>query len=220
MAKCDDRRPTDNKGAKKVTAATWKVEEIPADMRAVMVVYAGCIEGPRVTYQTIGDDRYVLAAGTAEEIARYSIGETVKVNGKAYQRNIGRKQEDTVGRLKDEMKGTGEFTGKGHKGYTITVQGQLVSADSVLNGYFVEKDAVQNIPVMQDGKQVYKNGPQAKDAKGKPVVDGKGKPVYEQIPVFEQKPVLDAAGKQVRYRGGVEMIVSAIIKPGASLDEL
>jgi hypothetical protein len=174
MTKCEDKRPKNHKGEEKVTTVVWDVAKIPAEMRAVMVAYAGCIEGPRLSYQAIGDDRNVLAAGTAEQIARYSVGEEVSIGGKSYQRNVGRKQEDTAGRLKDEMKGTGEFAGKGHNGYTITVNGQLVSADSVLNGYFVEKDAA--------------------DKEGKPILDK------------EQRPI--------RYMGGVEMIVSAIIKPG------
>jgi len=172
--KCEDKRPTDHKGEKKVTTITWNVAEIPADMGAVLVAYAGCIEGPRVTYQARGDDRNVLANGTAKQIALYTIGEAVEIGGKSYQRNVGRKQEDTVGRLRDEMTGSGEFAGKGHAGYTLTVNGQLVSANSILNGYFAERDAVDK----------------------------------------DNNPLLDKLEKPIKYMGGVEMIVSAIIKPG------
>ena len=178
-SRCDGNRPEDRKGEQKVTKTNWDVTKIPAEMRAVMTVYAGCIEGPRVTFATIGNDRNVLASGSADTIAKYAIGEAVKLGKDNYQRNIGRKQEDTVGRLKDEMKGTGEFQGKGHNGYTITVNGQLVTADSVLNGYFSEQTAMK-----------------------------------------DNKPVVDAAGQPIKFMGGVEMIVSAIIKPGSSLDQI
>ena len=171
--RCEGNRPTSHEGEQTVDEVKWKVDDLPADMRVVMTLYAGCIEGPRVTYGAVGNDRAVLASGSAEKIAKYSIGEIVEIDGKSYQRNIGRKQEDTVARLKDEMTGTGEFAGKGHGGYTITVNGQLVSGDSVLNRYFERQTAMKgDKPIVKDGKNV-------------------------------------------EYFGGVEMIVSAIIKPGS-----
>jgi hypothetical protein len=174
MTRCDGNRPTSRAGEKNVEKTTWKLAQLAPEMRAVMTVYAGCIEGPRVSYGTIGDNRNVLLLGTAKQIAQYSIGDAVSIHGKDYQRNIGRKQEDTVGRLKDEMKGTGEFAGKGHSGYTITVNNELITADSVLNSYFKEET------VREEGKEL-----------------------------------LGQDGKPMKYLGGVEMIVSAIIKPGS-----
>jgi len=170
MAKCDDKRPTSRAGEQKVETQAFKVEDLPADMGVTMTVYAGCIEGPRLTYGAMGPSRQVLALGTVDQIAKYSAGESVKVGDQPYQRNIGRKQEDAVKRIQDEMK-TGD--------YTLTVNGQLLSPDSILNGYFTEQTATK------DGQPVLRDG------------------------------------KPIKFFGGVELIVSAIIKPGSNnLDSL
>lgn len=168
MAKCDGKRPTTRDGEQKVEAQTFKVDELAPDMGVTMTVYAGCIEGPRATYGTSGKNRLVLAHGTAQQIAQYTIGQEVEVEGKKYVRNVGRKQKEAVDRIQDEMK---------NEQYTLTVNGQLVSPDSVLNSYFKEQTATK------DGNVVEKDG------------------------------------KPIKFMGGVEMIVSAIIKPG-SLDSL
>ncbi len=179
MGRCDGNRPTTRDNEKEVKARAFEVADLAEDMRVVLTVYAGCAEGPRVTFATIGPDRAVLADGTVEQIANYAVGKPVQVGGQTYQRNVGRKQEDAVARIGDEMYGTGEIAekarGNGFGGFTVTVNGNNVTKDSVLNQWFTKVEAKQ-----------------------------------------EGKPVLDAAGKPIEFFGGVEMIVSAVITPGAS----
>jgi hypothetical protein len=146
MGKCGEERPQDRKDEKNVKKETFKLKDLPEDMPVVMVAYPGCIEGDRVTYGTHGEDREVLAHGTAQQIAEYTVGMPVKVKvgkkEKEFKRNIGRKQEEAVQRIKDEMEGTGEVAdlvkkkGGPHQGYTITVNNERVDLGSVLNSYF------------------------------------------------------------------------------------
>ncbi len=165
--KCDGKRPTEGK-AETVNKKKWELGELPADMKMAIVVYAGCIEGPRETYAVGGDEREVFAYGTAKQVIEYTIGEKVKIGEKEFQRNIGRKQQQTVERIRSEMKGGVQTQRDRFEGYTITVNGKKITANSLINTYFEKKD----FPTKKEG------------------------------------------AKPLPYMGGVEMIVSAIIKPG------
>jgi len=204
MGKCDNNRPETKEGEKKVDVKAFKLEDI-GDLPISLTIYPGCIEGDRVTYSVRGRDRAVLAFGTADQVARYSIGLEIDLSGKhvpdefkgKYQRNINRKQAEAIARIQDEIAGTGEVAElaktKGNarvNGYTLQINGEKVTPESILNSYFKEVTFVE--------------GPD-----GKPV----SKPVTE---VTDKDKLVQMQGKDVRTMGGVELIVSAVIVPGNS----
>lgn len=181
---CEKKRPEKGMEGTQVTEVKWKLGQLPEEMPVAMVVYPGCIEGDRVVYSVRGDDRRVLLEGTALQIAQYSIGDRVTFGDQTYCRNIGRKHMEAVQRIRAEITGTGEDLAAvmrerqngQYGGFTLTANGTLVTKDSLLNGYFVEKDTP-------------KAGDQAEEARA-----------------MELPP---------KYLGGVELVVSAIITPGA-----
>ncbi len=203
MGKYDGERPENKDGEKKIRKKAFTLDDI-GDMPMALTVYPGCIEGDRVTYSVRGQDRAILAYGTAEQIAQYTIGEEVKLSGKAvpekdrakYQRNINRKQQEAIDRIKDEMLGTGEVKdlaakrGGNFRGYALSVNGQRVTGDSMLNSYFVKMGFVQ------EGK---KKVPKPIDEIGE-----------------KDKRVMDK-DKPVEMMAGIELVVSAIITPGYAL---
>jgi hypothetical protein len=175
------------------------------DLPIGLTVFPGSIEGDRIAYSVLGKDRAVMAYGTANQVIDYSIGEEIRLSGKdvpealtgTYKRTVNRKHLEAAQRVRDELHGTGgvaaragENNGK-HDGYTVTVNGERVTPESILNSYFTKRTFV-------------------KGADAKPVDMLADKLTGKEEIIMHQ-------GKPVEVMGGVEVVVSAIIVPG-SLD--
>ncbi len=118
----------------------FSLEEI-ADTPIAITVFASSIEGDRVTYSVRGNDRAVLAFGTAQQIVDYTVGRSVHLTADSipeqlrgdYRRNVGQNQKEPVERITAEMKKDDRGTG-----YTLQVNGEKIDPNSVLNSYFRE----------------------------------------------------------------------------------
>ncbi len=218
---CAGNRPTSKEGEQPVKESPIKYEELPADMFVSVHLYAGCIQGDRLSITTQGEDRNVFLSGTVESVVMYAVGEEVTVESvlmsevgkgftvenKRYRRNVARKQDEAVGRLRQEMTGKGELieeaikkTGPDayHDGYTITVNGTQVTGDSKLNSFLK--------PCTYVLKQEEKKG--RKTGEKKPVIVLKEEVDKQGLELFLKD------GKPIEFIGGVDITVAAIIKPG------
>ncbi len=225
MRKCGDQRPENRAEEKKVEQKKFKLDDL-GEMSIALTVFPGCIEGDRLNYSVRGDDRAVLAYGTAGEITAYTVGESVTLSGKdvpeelrknKYKRNVSRKQEEAVQRIRNEMTGTGDIAelvkkkeGK-YDGFTLQVNGERVSQDSVLNSYFQAMTFVQGVILDPQTGTVtsIKKSEADKRQEGdfKPYAKAVAQVTAEDVPFLQQ-------GKEVRFMGGVELVVSAVIVPG------
>jgi len=206
---CEGKREPDAKGETKVETTTFTLDDIK-DMPVAITVYPGCIEGDRVTYSLRGNDRVVLAYGTALQIADYSVGKEVTIKGDAvpnqlqgaYKREISRKEKEAIERIVDEMLGTGEVATTARRaqdgrygGFTLVVNGHKVTKDSVLNSYFKEltfvmqgtvvakatKDAAKEDTAYETDYKTLRAGSK-KDSKNLAVLVGAdGKPVCKPL---------------------------------------
>ncbi|MBU1975184.1 MAG: hypothetical protein KKG59_02140 [Nanoarchaeota archaeon] len=202
MGKCGDDRPEDRKGEEQVKREAFKLEDI-GEKPIALTVFPGCIEGERITISVQGRGRAVLAYGSAQQIVDYAVGKEVELSGGkvptefagTYTRNVHRKQQQGINDIMSEMTGSGEVQeiarrrGGNYGGFTLAVNGQRVTPDSILNSYFREMAFVQG----EGGKPVIKP---VKDLTGTDkVIERDGNPV---------PPIM----------GGVELVVSAVITPG------
>jgi len=218
VSKCGDERPKGREDEAKIERQSWKLEQL-GDLPMAVTVHPGCIEGDRITYSVKGNDRLVMLYGTAKQVAEYTVGKPVTLNRTEvpetlremeFRRNVTRKEEEAVKRVTDEMTGSGDVRDiaakqKGaYEGYTLSVNGQRISPDSLINTYFQEV-VFRNTPVEvtgPDGQQKTVNRPLAVPVSGvKP----------EEIATLVLNP---KTGEPVKGFGGVELVVSAIIKPG------
>ena len=164
--RCGNDRPDAEvtKEEKGMRAKKLTLEDI-GDYRMALTAFPGCIEGDWMTYSIKDEARNVFLHGTADQIALYTVGDevAVKVAGEdaKFQREIGRKFEEPVSRIKDEMYGTGEVArlikdqGGKHGGYTITVNGQKVKKNAILNRLFKKQKVMKDgEPVLRDNKPV------------------------------------------------------------------
>ena len=216
MADCN--RPRDRKEEKKEAKKVWKMAKLPADQLVSLVVYAGCVEGDKATFSIRGDDRRILLEGTAVDIAKYTVGEATTIGKVKYAaRNVAASQKEAVNRINDEMQGTGAAAQKAREqggrinGYAITVNGQRVTPDSVINHYFREMVFVQTTRQVKVDPQNPNSATRDELVRTAMAYDEvKGKKEYEG-------KIISAPGKTepMVFLGGVEMIVSAIIVPGS-----
>ena len=193
MAKCSDQnRPKADAPQAEQTTVKFTLDDIK-DMPVSVTVFAGCVEGDRVTYSLRGDSRAVLLYGSVVDVLNYSRGQEVTLTsagvpepyrGKPFRRNVDRKQEDAVKRIGTEMNAK----------YTIQVNGTVVTPDSIVNSYFDQFAMVQE-----------------KDEKGNP----KGKPYQRKVSeITPTERVVKQGAQELRFMGGVEIIASAVITPG------
>lgn len=110
---------------------TWG-KDFPDDLRVALTLYAGSVEGSRVTLAPPGQYRGLLLTASAEDVLKYTTGQIITYDGKAESRNIGKKEQDAVKRLKSEMSGT--------RGYTLTVN-QVDAGGNRAKGTKIENTA-------------------------------------------------------------------------------
>ena len=67
--KCGDDRPGDRAGETTKKTRAFELDDI-AEMPVALVAYPGCVEGDRLTIGVKGDQRAVLAYGTAVKLKK------------------------------------------------------------------------------------------------------------------------------------------------------